>query len=90
MSIIGAIIVGIIIGVVARLIMPGRQNIGVIMTVLLGIVGGLAGSWLTSLATHKPYDSWDLISFLVGVVVAIILIAIYAGVTGRGVRARRT
>jgi uncharacterized membrane protein YeaQ/YmgE (transglycosylase-associated protein family) len=70
-SIILAIIVGAVIGVVARLIMPGKQSIGMIMTVLLGAVGGLIGA------------------ALVGVVVAIILIAIYEAVTRRGVRARR-
>ncbi|MGE5694919.1 MAG: GlsB/YeaQ/YmgE family stress response membrane protein [Candidatus Sericytochromatia bacterium] len=90
MSIISAIVVGIIIGIVARLIMPGRQAIGMIMTIVLGIVGALAGSWITTAVTHKDIGHFDIISFIVGVVVAVILIAIYAGITGRGARARRT
>ena len=38
-TILGAILVGLIVGALARLVMPGKQNIGVIMTVLLGVVG---------------------------------------------------
>ena len=45
-SIILAIVVGAIIGVVARLVMPGKQNIGMIVTVALGALGGLIGSWV--------------------------------------------
>ena len=40
-TIIGAIVVGLIVGALARLIMPGKQNIGVIMTILLGALGSL-------------------------------------------------
>lgn len=45
-SIIAAIIVGAIIGALARLVLPGRQNISTVVTVILGILGGLIGSWL--------------------------------------------
>ena len=88
-SIIGAIIVGAIIGALARLIMPGKQNIGVIMTILLGIVGGLAGSAITSAFGYHNEKGIAWIPFIVGIVVAIILIAIYVAVTGRGTTARR-
>ena len=46
-TIIGAIVVGLIVGALARLIMPGKQNIGVIMTVALGAVGSFVGTWVT-------------------------------------------
>ena len=42
-TILGAVLVGLIVGALARLVMPGKQNIGVIMTVLLGIVGVFPG-----------------------------------------------
>ena len=45
-TIISAIVVGAIIGALARLVMPGKQNIGVIMTIVLGILGSLIGSWV--------------------------------------------
>jgi uncharacterized membrane protein YeaQ/YmgE (transglycosylase-associated protein family) len=89
-SIILAIIVGAVIGVVARLIMPGRQSIGMIMTVLLGAVGGLIGAAVAgAFGYHNANGGIAWIPFIVGVVVAIILIAIYEAVTRRGVRARR-
>ncbi len=47
-SIIRALVVGAIIGVVARLVMPGRQDIGMLTTVLIGAVGGLIGSAVAS------------------------------------------
>jgi uncharacterized membrane protein YeaQ/YmgE (transglycosylase-associated protein family) len=83
-SIILAIIVGAIIGVVARLIMPGKQNIGMIMTVLLGAVGGLIGSAVAGVFNyHNANGGIAWIPFIIGVVVAIILIALYEALTGR-------
>jgi len=46
-TIIGAIVVGLIVGALARLIMPGKQSIGVIMTTVLGAAGSLIGTWLS-------------------------------------------
>ncbi len=90
-SIIGAIIVGIVIGALARLIMPGKQNIGVLMTVALGIVGGLIGSWVTHAVGYSNSNAgFEWIPFFVGIIVAIVLIGIYVGVTGRGARTPRT
>jgi uncharacterized membrane protein YeaQ/YmgE (transglycosylase-associated protein family) len=83
-SIILAIIVGAIIGVVARLVMPGKQNIGMIMTVVLGAVGGLIGSALSAqFGYHNANGGIAWIPFFVGVGAAVILIAIWEGVTGR-------
>ena len=44
-SLIGTIIVGFIVGVIAKLIMPGKENLGFIMTTLLGIAGSLVASY---------------------------------------------
>ncbi len=83
-TIISALIVGLIVGALARLIMPGKQNIGVIMTIVLGALGSLIGSWLTyQFGYHNSNGGWEVIPFLVGIVVAIVLIAIYVAVTGR-------
>lgn len=83
-TIVSAIIVGLIVGALARLIMPGKQSIGVIMTIILGIVGSLVGSWLTyQFGYSNSNGGWEVIPFLVGVVVAIVLIAIYVALTGR-------
>ena len=83
-SIILAIIVGAIIGVVARLVMPGKQNIGMVMTVLLGAVGGLIGSAVAGqFGYHNAIGGIAWIPFFIGVGAAVILIAIYESVRGR-------
>jgi uncharacterized membrane protein YeaQ/YmgE (transglycosylase-associated protein family) len=83
-TIISAIVVGAIVGALARLIMPGKQSIGVIMTIVLGILGSFIGSWVTyQVGYSNSNGGWAVIPFLVGVVVAIVLIAIYVAVTGR-------
>jgi uncharacterized membrane protein YeaQ/YmgE (transglycosylase-associated protein family) len=83
-SIILAIIVGAIIGVVARLVMPGKQNIGMIMTVVLGAVGGLIGSTVAAqFGYHNANGGIAWIPFFIGVGTAVILIAIWEAVTGR-------
>ena len=85
MTILSAVIVGLIIGALARLVMPGKQNIGVLMTIVLGVLGSLIGSWLcyNLFGYQNERGGWAVIPFLVGIVVAVILIAIYVGITGR-------
>jgi uncharacterized membrane protein YeaQ/YmgE (transglycosylase-associated protein family) len=83
-TIIGAVVVGLIVGVLARLVMPGKQSIGIIMTVLLGALGSFVGTWLTfKLGYTNANGGFAIIPFLVGVIVAVVLIAAYLGVTGR-------
>jgi uncharacterized membrane protein YeaQ/YmgE (transglycosylase-associated protein family) len=83
-TIIGAIVVGLIVGALARLVMPGKQSIGIIMTILLGAVGSFLGTWLTyKLGYTNSNGGFEIIPFLVGIVVAVLLIAGYLGLTGR-------
>ena len=83
-TIIGAIVVGLIVGALARLVMPGKQNMGVVMTVLLGALGSFIGTWLTyKLGYSNSNGGFEIIPFLVGVLVAVLLIAAYLGITGK-------
>ena len=83
-TIVGAIFIGLIVGALARLILPGRQNIGVIMTILLGAIGSFGGSWVTyRLISTANQGKFELTAFLVGIIVAVVLIAVYVGITGR-------
>lgn len=84
-TLIAALVMGCILGPLARLILPGRQNLTVGMTVLLGALGSLVGTALGGLFLN--YGSTDnLISFsglLMGLVGAIVVILIYGAVNGR-------
>ena len=83
-TIIGAIIVGLIIGALARLVLPGKQNISVLVTIVLGILGSLIGSWLVyQLGYSNSNGGFKIIPFLAGIVVAAVLIVIYGNVTGK-------
>ncbi|RDH80327.1 GlsB/YeaQ/YmgE family stress response membrane protein [Mycolicibacterium moriokaense] len=83
-TILSALVVGLIVGALARLIMPGKQNIGIIMTILLGALGSFIGTWLTyQFGYSNSNGGWQIIPFLVGIIVAIVLIAIYLGITGK-------
>lgn len=84
MTILWTIIVGAVIGALARLVMPGRQPVGFIVTILLGIVGSFLGSWITTqFGYHNANGGFAVLPFVVGIVVAAILIAIYLAITGR-------
>lgn len=80
--IISLIIGGLIIGALARLVIPGRQNIGILLTILLGIVGSIVGGLI---AAAIGLDN-NFLSFLVGVAVAALLVFLIAG----GSRSRTT
>ena len=73
---IGFLVAGLVIGALARLVLPGRQRIGILMTLLIGIVGSLVGGTIASaLATG---DIWELnfIGFVAAVAASVGLLAI--------------
>lgn len=76
------IIIGAIVGAVARLVLPGKQNISTLLTVGLGIVGALAGGWITNAVIKGDHN---VISFIVSVIVAAILVGAVAGRSRTGV-----
>ena len=83
MTIIGTIIFGAVIGILARLFLPGRQQIGMIMTVLIGIVGALIGYWLAGLFGVAATSGIDWIRWIFSIVVAAILVVGYERIMGR-------
>jgi uncharacterized membrane protein YeaQ/YmgE (transglycosylase-associated protein family) len=70
MQILGLIIIGIVIGILARLVLPGRQPIGAGMTVLLGIAGALVGGIVASAIGEGNIWELNFIGTIVGVVAA--------------------
>ena len=83
-TIIGAIIGGLIIGALARLVLPGKQSISILVTIILGILGSLVGSWLVyQLGYNNENGGFEIIPFLAGIAVAAALIVGYGMATGR-------
>jgi len=79
MHIIGMIIIGLIVGIVAKLLMPGRDPGGFVITALLGIAGSLVAYYIgRAVGWYRPDDSAGFIASVIG---AIILLALYRMVT---------
>lgn len=77
MGIIAWVIFGLIAGVIAKLIMPGRDGGGFILTCILGIVGAVVGGWLaTMFGIGGDVSGFNLHSFLVAVVGAIVVLGV--------------
>jgi uncharacterized membrane protein YeaQ/YmgE (transglycosylase-associated protein family) len=82
-GIITAIIVGAIIGGLGRLLLPGRQNIPVWLTIVVGIVAALLGSFIAGQLNVKNTPGIDWTELLIQFVLAAIGVALVAGVGGR-------
>jgi uncharacterized membrane protein YeaQ/YmgE (transglycosylase-associated protein family) len=82
MSVIAWIVVGLIAGALGKLIMPGDDPGGIIVTILIGIVGAFVGGFLTSLLGFGGVTGFNPWSILVATLGAIILLAIYRAVVG--------
>jgi uncharacterized membrane protein YeaQ/YmgE (transglycosylase-associated protein family) len=86
-GIITAIVIGAIIGFLGRLVAPGKQNIPIWLTVLVGIVAAFLGTWIASLFGVADTGGIDWIELVMQIVVAAIGVTIVAGIYGRrGVR----
>lgn len=74
---VGAIILGIVAGYVGRLLMPGRDKMGFIMTMLLGLAGSVVGflvfTELLGIGDDKMFDLGGLIGAIIGVMVLLLL-----------------
>lgn len=75
--IIGGLIMGIIIGPLARLVIPGRQNISLIMTIVIGAVGAIGGGFLYEAFGGEETSGIDWIRLAVQVGVAAVLVLLY-------------
>jgi uncharacterized membrane protein YeaQ/YmgE (transglycosylase-associated protein family) len=72
------LLIGLVVGLLGRLIVPGAQPLGMLATTLIGIAGSLIGGILAS----EVFDFGDLGSFVTSVLVAALLVALGAGASG--------
>ena len=85
MSIIWAIVIGFVVGLIAKALMPGRDPGGFIVTVLLGIVGAVLATFLGQ--AMGLYAQGEQAGFIASVIGAIIVLFLYGMIRGRGSRA---
>ncbi len=89
-QIIGLLVVGLIIGALARLIKPGRQRLSILATMLLGVVGAFIGGFLGGLLNDSTnVFELNVLGFIFAVIAAVLLIGVAEGLSGRSNRAVR-
>ena len=89
-QILGLIVVGLIIGALARLIKPGRQRLSILATLLLGVVGAIIGGFIGSLFNRNTsMFELNIVGFIIAVIAAVLLIGVAEGLSGRNNRAVR-
>jgi uncharacterized membrane protein YeaQ/YmgE (transglycosylase-associated protein family) len=81
MHILWTLIIGLVVGALAKLIMPGRDPGGVIITMLLGVAGAFLGGWIGH--AFGWYEANEGPGIIMSVIGAVILLAIYRAVIGR-------
>ncbi|MEV6349540.1 GlsB/YeaQ/YmgE family stress response membrane protein [Actinoplanes sp. NPDC051851] len=83
-DLIAAIVIGAIIGIVARIILPGRQNIGIIPTVLIGMAAAVAGTWASQrwdvhsdklFTVSGHHFDWAVVAVQIGIAIVGVAIA---------------
>jgi uncharacterized membrane protein YeaQ/YmgE (transglycosylase-associated protein family) len=80
---IGFIVAGLVIGALARLFKPGKQNLGLLATLLLGLAGSVIGGVIANLLGTGDIFELNVLGFIVAVVAAVLLIGVAEGLAGR-------
>jgi uncharacterized membrane protein YeaQ/YmgE (transglycosylase-associated protein family) len=88
-GIISALIVGLVIGALGRLVLPGRQNIGILVTMVVGVVAALIGTAIARATGVADTDGIDWIELLFQVVLAAAGVFLVAGLMSRRGRSVR-
>lgn len=82
-GIIGFLIFGLFVGAVARLIKPGKQNLSILVTLGLGVVGSLIGGLVASGLGSGSFGELNIIGGIVAIIAAVLLIGVAEGVTSK-------
>lgn len=80
---IGFIVAGLVIGALARLIKPGKQNLGLLATLLLGLAGSVIGGTIANLIDSGDIFELNVIGFIVAVIASVLLIGAAEQLSGR-------
>ncbi|ASN39423.1 GlsB/YeaQ/YmgE family stress response membrane protein [Paeniglutamicibacter terrestris] len=84
MSFIAFLILGLIVGAIAKAILPGHQRGGILITMLLGVVGALLGGWIGGAIFGVGLENfWSLQTWLVAIVGSLVVLGIYGAVVRR-------
>ena len=77
MGILTWIILGLVVGVIAKVLMPGKDPGGIIITILLGVAGAIGGGFVSSALGFGTVTGFDLRSLIIAVCGAVVLLILY-------------
>lgn len=80
MGILSWIVLGLIAGALAKMIMPGRDGGGWLITMALGIAGAFVGGWIGALIGFGSVDGFSIGSLITAIIGALVLLAIYRAI----------
>jgi uncharacterized membrane protein YeaQ/YmgE (transglycosylase-associated protein family) len=80
MGILSWILMGLIVGLLARLLMPGKDKMGIIVTILLGVAGAFLGGWIGSMLGLGSFSGFDFRSLLLATGGAILILLLFRAV----------
>lgn len=83
-TILGYVVVGLVVGLVARLLIPGRDPLGLLGTILLGVVGAVIGGWLAG----EVFRETEGVDWIASIVVAAVLVLLLRAGTRRSLWGR--
>jgi uncharacterized membrane protein YeaQ/YmgE (transglycosylase-associated protein family) len=83
MHVLGWIVFGLVVGAIARFLMPGRQPMGFILTCLLGIAGSFVGGYIATMLSGQPMDATAPAGWIGAILGSLLLLFIYGMVAGR-------
>ena len=82
-SIIGALVIGLIIGLLGKLVAPGKQSIPIWLTIVVGIIAAFLGTWVARIFGVADTAGIDWIEVIIQVAIAAVGVTLAAGVYGR-------
>ena len=80
MGIVSWIILGLVVGIIAKFLMPGKDPGGIVTTILLGVAGAIGGGFISSVFGFGKVTGFDLRSLIIAVCGSLVLLIIYRAI----------
>lgn len=82
-DIIGFLIFGLVVGALARLLKPGKQNLSIAMTLVLGVLGSIIGGLVASLLGTGDIFELNILGAIIAIIAAVLLVGVVEGMAGK-------
>jgi len=78
------LLLGLVAGIIARAIVPGKINDGLFAAMVCGVAGSMVGGWLSTAMFHVPLGRfWDLRTWVIAIIGSVIVLVVWGAISGR-------